>query len=406
MSPDAIRNTHAETDERGSGLHEVVRTLRYLFFALRILIVVTIAWVLFGGIFTVREHEEAMVFRFGRLLSKEMPDGTRREVLTSGRLYWAWPYPIDVVKKIPTDRPTEVVSSHFWPQRIGADLGGLQDEAPPEGPDGGLRPGEDGYLLTGDANIMHTIWSVTYRVTDPKKYYLHFYHETDEAMAFDSARDEVESAARRLVRSTLENAVLKEVARWPIEDVLVTSRARLPVDQADALHAARESLRDAVRERIIQQIARYDMGISIRDVNLTDPQPPAATAAAFRRVNDAAQEYATLLEDAREYERRVVTEASGTSAEILARAEGYKTRVVASVQADGSYFAKVLSEYERNPRTMLVALYSDTIRDVLSLVDERYVIHTRSDGNQEIRLLLNPEPEMRSTTDGTAGHRD
>ncbi len=380
------------SDSSGSGLHAVVRMLKYLFFTLRILIVVTIVWVLFGGMFTVQEHEEAMVFRFGKLIAKQMSDGAQREILTSGRLYWAWPYPIDVVKKIPTDRPIEVVSTHFWPQQTGAQLG-AENEAPPDGPDGGLRPGQDGYLLTGDANIMHTMWSVTYRVTDPKRYYLDFYQGGQGPLALDSDREDAESAARRLVRSALENAVLKEVARWPIEDVLVTSRARGPGVAGDAGQDARESLRDAVRDRLTHTLGKFDMGISIREVNLTEPKPPSATAEAFRKVNDAAQEYATSLEDAREYERRVVTEARGRAAEVKAKAEGYQKRVVASVEADRAYFLKVLTEYEKNPRTMLVALYSDTIRDVLQQVGTRYVVHSRADGNQEVRLLIGPEPE-------------
>ena len=54
---------------------------------------------------------------------------------------------------------------------------------------------------------------------------------------------------------------------------------------------------------------------------------------------------------------------------------------------------KVLEEYRKNPRTMLVALHSDTVRDVLNQVKTRYVVHARGDGNQEIRLLLGPEPD-------------
>ena len=41
---------------------------------------------------------------------------------------------------------------------------------------------------------------------------------------------------------------------------------------------------------------------------------------------------------------------------------------------------------------MLVALYTDAIRDVLRQVETKYIIRAAPEGRQEIRLQLGPEP--------------
>jgi len=174
----------------GEGTRSFVRMLRYLFSALRILIVVVLVGIVFGGFFDVAEHEHKMVFRFGKLIKK---DG--QEVLTSdkGKLYWSWPYPINKIKAIPAHRSVTITTEQFWPTKAANVIRGSEaaEAPPPGGPGEGLKPGEAGYLLTGDANIMHTVWSVVYRVTDAKTYYLGLYEDGDtHAVAHASKRQQ------------------------------------------------------------------------------------------------------------------------------------------------------------------------------------------------------------------------
>jgi hypothetical protein len=49
---------------------------------------------------------------------------------------------------------------------------------------------------------------------------------------------------------------------------------------------------------------------------------------------------------------------------------------------------------------MTYSLYTDTIRDVLNRAESKYVIHSRADGNAEIRLQLGPEPEKPKPVEG------
>ena len=62
----------------------------------------------------------------------------------------------------------------------------------------------------------------------------------------------------------------------------------------------------------------------------------------------------------------------------------------------------VLVEYQRNPETMLTALYTDAVSEVLSKVKNKYVLHTLPGGYQELRLQIGAVP-MKDGDDATTG---
>jgi len=383
-----MKQPDALSDKEGAsqGAQAMARTLGALFMALRVVIILALLSLAFGGLFFVEEHEEAMLFHFGRL---EARGGT--EILRSGNWYWAWPYPIDEVKRIPAQRSITLTSRQFWPKTDPNNLQALQGGPGAPGANV-LRPGEDGYLLTGDANIMHMAWALTYRIADPKAYYLNYYEDPAAPAEGKPLPAGDRRGVEMLIQSVLDDVVLNEVATWRVEDVLVSSRAA--VASADPAAARRgEALVAAVRARLAQRLNQLNLGIEVQQVSLVENQPPAYTRAAFRQQNEAAQEFSSERDKALAYQRRVVTEAEGGKSRILAEAYAYKTRVVASVKASADYFKTVLAEYRKNPHTMLVSLHADTLREVLKRAEARYVVHGRADGRQEIRLMLGPEPE-------------
>jgi regulator of protease activity HflC (stomatin/prohibitin superfamily) len=364
-------STQQASQDVGAGLHALVRMLHVIFIGLRVLIVGIFVWLVFSGIFFVREHEEAMLFRFGKLVKKN-----NQELLTSGHWYWAWPYPIDRVQRISAQRSATVVTKQFW---VKGDPNQQMAGSPEES---ALIPGQDGYLVTGDANIMHMLWSVTYRVPNAKTYYLNLYQDPETLPGEQPKR---KRGAEAIIEDLLSNAVVQEVANWKVEDVLTISRR-----QGDEV---REGLDVAVRQRLQKIIDKLDLGIELQQVSVINPQPPMATQNAFREVVDASQDYQTELEKAQAYASRKEAEVLGQSAKIQAEARAYKTRIVETVKANSEYFLKVLDEHRQNPETMLFSLYTDTLRDVLNRVENKYVIHSSQSGKQEVRLMLGPEPE-------------
>jgi membrane protease subunit HflK len=391
---------HAPSEELNQGAQAVVRTLGFLFVSLRVVIIALLMMFFFGaffgfrnfgGFFHVDEHEQAMLFRFGRLQTVTV-DGDPADVFGSGELHWRWPVPVDELKIIETQRPVIIETRHFWPATNPNQVGGA---APPS--QQGLAPGRDGYLLTGDTNIMHLAWKLTYRVTNPKKYYLNFSDAPIGELEEGSLLDTRLGGAEVTVKNVLEQAVLRVVGAWTVEEVWL--RARMIQDNSGT-KSRRENLSQVVRDRIETMIEELDMGISVQEVNLIDIQPPQSCAQAFAAVNDAAQEYQKQRDEAKTYRTKTLADARSKKAAIIADAEAYKSRIVASAQADRKVFEEILERYRESPESVVVALYSDTLRQVLETVPEKYILHGAGRGSREIRLMLGPEARKpRATTE-------
>jgi len=373
-------NIEASGVQQGAGMQSLVKMLRVLFFCLRILIILVFAYLLFSGIFRVDEQNEAMLFRFGALQSRVLdPDKGETNVLTSGRWYWAWPFPIDRVKEIPAQKSVTVSTDNTFRPWLNPNAAAEAEQVKTA-----LRPGADGYLLTGDTNILHAKWSVTYRISNASDYYLNFYDDS-ETLVKPGEKKPRERGSEAIIRCLLSNAVISETATWRVEDMIATTRTTASGEV--------QNIKDMVESRLTELVKEVGLGVQIQSVNLVELQPPAATLEAFREVNASSEKGRSEILNARTYSDRVILDAEGNRYRIISEAKSYETRIVETVKADSSYFETVLEEYNRNPGTMLTALYTDALRQVLGSVKNKYVVHKLSEDQQELRLQLSPIPE-------------
>lgn len=380
----------ANSEQAGAGLQSLVKTLQVLFFLLRITIIVIFVWLLFSGVFFVDDQEEAMLFHFGKLTSRVIdPAQGPTSLLTSGRWYWAWPYPIDTVKRIPARKSVTVkTEGYFWPpinrNATDAATASIKTET--------LVPGQGGYLLTYDANIIHAEWSVTFRPKDAKSYYLDFYQDPEVSA---KQRDVgMQRGIEAVIRDLLENAVLAETSQWNAEDVIRGSRTVRDAKGEEVV----ETLQANVTKRLIRLVDELHVGIEVQQVNLVDRQPPLATAAAFQQVSGAAQTRDELVRNAEAYAAKEERRAEGEARQIEEEAIAYRTRIVESLEADRKYFEAMLVEFRKNPDTMLTSLYSEALRDILAQVQKKYILHASANGEQELRLQIGPEKPKAATT--------
>ncbi len=238
-----------ELENQDSGMRSLVQMLRGLFFCLRILIILVFIYMLFSGMFRVDEQNEAMLFRFGALQRRVLEPGQgETPILTSGRWYWAWPAPIDWVKFIPAEKSVTVDTGSLFLPWTNPQTGQLQQS---EGP-ATLKPGTDGYVLTGDTNIMHTKWDVVYRVVDASRYYLEFYDDSDAEPG--SGKKRPARGADAIIRNLLVNAVIQEMATWSVEDLLGNVR----------------TLEDGTVENIKEKIDKKDTNIVRMNATLNE----------------------------------------------------------------------------------------------------------------------------------------
>ena len=317
------------------------------FRVLRWLMMLVAGFYVFSGVFIVGQHERAYVLVFGKI------DGLAGERLKGPGLHFTWPRPIAEVIKIPTERVQTVDSATFW----------YREERTPDGQStapGTLRPGTDGYTLTGDANLIHSKWAIRYTVIDP------------EIVKFRIA--ELESVLQR----ELDHAVLH-------------CTARRAVDQA--LRTEIESLRGAVDAELRQRAEALALGVRIDRVDVLALSPPRQVTAAFASVIESEQDRSSKISAARAAAARSLNEAAGEASRLKSEGEAYRRRVVAEVSASADYFTKVYEQYQKNPDIIAQTLLQDTLHRVLMGVDQKFLVHRNASGQQQLRLLINPEPQ-------------
>ncbi len=346
-----------------SGLKSLVKSLQVAFVLLVVVILgMLIYFFTLGGYFTVKPQESVMVFRFGKFVG----------VYDKG-WHWFFPYPVNSFIRFKTNQQTLRVS--FEAEQPLALPGG---EMPKGGP---LQPGRDGYLITADANIVHSSWVVNYEIADVKKYYDNFHcppdpRDDDTIFTDDTGFVLGSRGPQTFLRSLMENAVIRVTSLMLIDDILTRNQGvykRLVVNQLQ------------------ESLDRHDTGLKINNIDLVAVAPPQSTVAAFNEVTNAGNVKSELIDKAREYRVREENNAMSMESEIIASAETYKMEVVSQVRAEAVYFQQIFKEYKNNPETVLMALYNNALSEVLSAVEQKYILNRRKDGNQEVRIKINPE---------------
>lgn len=356
MSATPIPTLQQPPDCRG-GSQALVETLRIGFAVLRALMVVSLGMYVLSGIFVVRPDEAAMIMRFGAVVS-----GDEGPLITSGRWHWAWPQPVDRIIRIPTKTTQTLHTDYFWGRNQGHSPAPPGKTLPVDAGGQSLKPGADGYLVTGDRNIVHAQWSLTYHITDP--------------LQFLTAA----VSAEEMIRNGFHQIILRTVAQTPISDLL---------------YAGAEPLRLRVQEAAAKRIGAMPLGIAVDHVGYLQREPPRSTTAAFHQLAEADQGANETINKAKGYAHQRWTEAQGTSARITAEAEAYRERTVAAIRADADYFSTILAEYERSPDTLRMTLQAQTLQQALDTVGAKYIIsRTGAKGPRQVRLVLGPEASL------------
>lgn len=367
-----IEKNNTEFDHSGqyeSGLKSLVRSLRLAFFFLLVLIIgMLIYFFTLGGYIEVKPQEAVVVLRFGAV--KE--DG----VLTRG-WHWYIPYPVTKFVVVRTSPQTLMVDFSAQANQIG---GGNAQQA--------LEPGRDGYLLSGDANIIHSTWRILYQISDPKRYY-------ERLTTPEDPRDlDIIETADGYTGSRGPQTMLTNFFRQAV----VETTATLEVD--GMLYDQKTDYLEKVQRLFRKLVHDADCGIEIASVSLDMVTPPAKTKAAFDEVAAANTTMDALKQSAREYEVKTLNAAEADSVAVLSSAETYRKQMVAEVKAGSLYFESINKAYLESPETVLMSLYNYTLADVLEAQDGKFILGTMTgDNRKQIRLKINPEPPRKAAAD-------
>ena len=352
------------------GLSALVKSLKWAFGILLTLIVLMLIYFFsWGGYVSVEPQQQVVVMRFGRIC----------DVPKSGA-HWYFPYPVHRFIRVQTN-----------PQFIKIDF--QQSKRDTEEIKESFEPGLDNYLITGDENIVLTSWTLGYRITDARKYYTTLATpekpvvngrivEDDEVVDADGFSGR--RGPRTLLRNLFRQAVVKVSATTKVDDMLRSGQAQYT---------------EAVQREFDRLLEAADCGIKLESVVLDQVLPPAKTKEAFAEVTAASTTQSTRRNEAEAYRNKLVNEAAAQAAKIEADAATYRTRTIASIEAEKKYFLSILKEYRQKPgsssgsRSVLMVLYNSALAEAFAdIEDEKFVLNSGGE-NRQLWLKLNPEPK-------------
>ena len=255
--------------------------LRVSFFILKALMALLLVVYLGSGIFTVDAQHKAVRLQFGRIVGQQ--DG---QVYGEG-WHLGLPYPIEQKVKVPTNTRSISISQPFTPESSQRAQRART-----------LNPESDGSLLTGDANIVHGKFNVSYHIADPAD----FVRNVGLAQVGENAPDgqtitDPMHFADQLVRSAAEQGVIYAVAQT----------------DADAFVAGRTNMGPA-RARAQQVLDEMNTGLAFKTFVLNEPQAPRQVADAFSAVTRAGSQQSQLVDEARTEQSSILREAAGEAA--------------------------------------------------------------------------------------------
>jgi membrane protease subunit HflK len=354
----------SETQDAGS--QALAAALHSSFIIVKIAMVALVFIIIGAGFFTVGPQEKAVILRFGK------PQGEgQKMLLSSGNLYWSFPYPIDEVVRIPITEIQTVTSTIGWylttPEM---ELAGTE---PPAGPS--LNPAIDGYVVSADRNIIHTRVTVTYRIDDPRTAIFQFASGTNHDFNLAGISNAVQNVANE--------ALVFTAARFNVDDILTRDIG---------------GFQDAIRHRVIELAEREKLGVAIDQCQVRSV-PPRQLKDVFAQVTTARQNYEKLLNDAKSEENRILSQAGAQATSITNAAESARTRFVTAIVSDAGAFTNLLSRYEGNPNLYAQLELSKAMAEILPNVQDKIFLPQRADGQpRELRLLLNREPPQPKST--------
>lgn len=369
--------------------------LRASFGILKAIMFILVGLYLISNVRRIESHEQAVVLRFGEL----------KPTVHEAGLLWAFPFPIEEIVPLPTKQSNELeVKSHTF-HRFDTEVGKPLTFIT-RGPSAGLKPAQDGALLTADAGLVHVEWKVTYKIDDVQAFISNI-----EGTKLDAASD---------IMTTMVETCGIELASELTADELIRTRV--------------DYVQGEMRERVNRKLSAANTGISVIRMQMVDPTPPISVRGAFddtqraensrvKKINEAEQERVAILSQAagevyqevldlieksedeslsakersaaeKELDALLVERVEGNAGRMIKDAGAYLSKVVGQMQSDVELYRTLLPEYQRNPDLLIARLWEETRQRLFASTGVQKIF--RPVGSQfRVTIPLDPQEERR-----------
>jgi len=267
--------------------------------------------------YTIPAESEGVLLRFGKYTHK-VPPG----------LHFKLPFGVDSVIAVPIQRQQKLEFGFATPGHSNPDQTGGE-------------PTLEKSMVTGDLNSALVEWIVQYRITEPEEY-LFVVREPGQTL-----RD-------------LSEAVMREVVGDRTVDEIIT--------------IGRQEIEDTALARMRELAERYQLGITINQVQLKNVNPPVPVQPSFNEVNRAQQDRENSINLANGEYNKAVPRARGEADQKIRAAEGYRFKRVNEAEGDVAAFSAVLEQYLKAPEVTRARIYLETLGDVLPQARQTIIV--------------------------------
>jgi membrane protease subunit HflK len=298
------------------------------------LLLILLAGYLATGIYQVLPGQWAVVRRCGAPLAELRGPG----------LHFGLPWGIDRVDRVTVDEQRQMQMGFIEESGPGDSLAPLNQASP------------TGQALTGDNQIVNVRISVLYRV------------DREQLVRFVTLGSRVEEQLERLAEETLTATLASERI-----DLVLLGRA--------------VQLENRLRERMMERVKQYQLGLLIDSVNLVQAQPPSELADVFREVNRARSQRDISQTDAVARRNADLSQARQYVSQTRSAAEAYQQTRLTQAKSEAQAFRALLATFpttEPAASQALLQLYLTEMQSILA----RMQVRTLSDQGVEQVILL------------------
>ncbi|MBN2259594.1 MAG: FtsH protease activity modulator HflK [Clostridiales bacterium] len=299
-----------------------------------VIIIAIAAFIGMQSYYFIENAEQAVVQRFGEVV----------EVKTQSGLNFKIPF----IDKVTIFKTNEILSIQY----------GYRPKDDPTTTTAGtyVSVEDESIVLTKGSYLVNVGAVIQYRITDPAQYLINV----------DDQIGTIRLAFESVLRSNMQN---KELEQALINKEII----------------ARE-----IQPELSKKLASYGSGITITDVKFTDVLLPESVQFSYDDVNNAENQKTQYLSQAARYENEKLPEARAEAYQRIQSAEAYKAQKVSQAKGDVENFLQVYEKYAVAKEITKTRLYLETMENILSTVQYKYIIDMSSDGTIKY-LPLNPE---------------
>jgi membrane protease subunit HflK len=171
--------------------------------------------------------------------------------------------------------------------------------------------------------------------------------------------------------------------RYISESVMRTVVGDRTVDEVITI--GRQEIEEEARDRLETLVKKYELGISIDQIQLQNVNPPPPVQASFNEVNQAQQERERMINEANGEYNKEIPRSRGVADQKIQAAEGYALKRVNEALGDVARFNYRFEEFLKAPEVTRTRLYLESMKEVIPQMGRKIILD--EDASQVLPLL-------------------